>query len=84
MVSMWYTRVEKFSNVQVIWKRLYSIKSAVDIGTLYQLRNEVRRTNIYSDPSKNVNASVDFLSVVMKAHIVAAAMDYFKAITRGH
>ena len=67
-----------FYYVQVIWKRLYSRTSAGDVGTLFQLRNEVRRSNVPCDPSNKVNASVDFLDVVTKAHIVSAAMDYFK------
>lgn len=48
------------------------------MGTLFQLRNDIRRTSVPYDPSKKVNASVDFLDLVTKAHIVAAAMDYLK------
>ena len=43
------------------------------MGTLYQLKNLINRTNVPSDPKHNLNACEDFLGVVLEAHIIAAA-----------
>lgn len=59
--------------MQVIWKWLYSKQSSTEMGTLYQLKNTINRTNVPSDPKDNLNACEDFLGVVLEAHIVAAA-----------
>ena len=42
-------------------------------ATLYQLRNLINRTSITSNPEKNVKASEDFLTMVINAHVIAAA-----------
>ena len=60
-------------NTQVIWKRLYSIASSLDKGTMYQLRNLINQTNVPTDPQNNMNAAEDFMLIVLHAHIVAAA-----------
>ena len=60
-------------NLQVIWKWLYSKKSSTEMGTLYQLKNKINRTNVPTDPPYNLNACEDSLRVVLEAHIVAAA-----------
>ena len=64
--------------MQVIWKRLYNNNSSSDKGTLYQLRNVIRRTNVPCDPSNNVNAAEDFMNLVTKAHVLAAAMEFLQ------
>ncbi|XP_065912891.1 uncharacterized protein [Dysidea avara] len=69
-VEDWHT---KQLLVKVIWKWLYSKQSSTEIGTLYQLKNTINRTNVPSDPKDNLNACEDFLGVVLEAHIVAAA-----------
>ena len=56
-----------------MWKRLYSKKSCRDRGTLYQLRNLLNRTAINVDPSKNMKATEDFLTVVLNGYIIAGA-----------
>jgi len=52
---------------------VYTKKSSRDKGTLYQLRNLINRTAIKSDPSKNMKATEDFLTVVLHGYIVAGA-----------
>ena len=64
--------------VQVIWKRLYKCSSGGDGGTLYQLRNLIQRRNVVNDPSRNMNACEDFFTLIVEAHILAAAMSAFE------
>ena len=45
-------------------------------GTLYQIRNLINRRNVKKAPKSDVNASEDFLEVVVTGYIVAAAMAY--------
>lgn len=52
---------------------MYSKQSATQKGTLFQLKNEINRTNVPTDPKDNLRACEDFLSVVLDAHVVAAA-----------
>ena len=42
-------------------------------ATLYQLKNLIKCTSITSNPEKNVKASEDFLTMVINAHVIAAA-----------
>ena len=60
---------------QVIWKRFYKTDSSMDAGTLYQLRNLINRRNVISSPENDVNSCEEFLMIVVKAHVVAAAME---------
>ena len=46
-------------------------------GTLLQLRNLINRRNISSDISGKFNAAIDFFVLVITAHALAAAMQYF-------
>ena len=59
--------------MQVIWKRLCKPVSAAEKGTMYQLKNLINQTSVPSDPQNNMNASEDFMLLVLHAHIVAAA-----------
>ena len=68
--------IRLFSNLQVIWKRLYRLTSSSDTGTMFQLRNIVNRKNIGKTPKKDVNAHEDFLQQVLESHVLAAAMEY--------
>ena len=45
-----------------MWKILYSVKSASDIGTLYQARNFLNARNVPVDPTKDVNVCEEFLT----------------------
>lgn len=65
-----------YLNVQVFWKRLYKTTSGMDKGTLCQLRNLINRRNVTKSPKSNVNASEDFLEVIVNGHILAAVMSY--------
>lgn len=49
----------------------------MDRGTLLQLRNLINRRNVSADTSGKFNASVDFFELVLRCHIIAAAMYYF-------
>ena len=60
---------------KVIWKRLYSVTSGADGGTLFQLRSLINRRNVRKGPSDDVNSSVDFLMTVIEGHILAAVME---------
>ena len=40
---------------------------------MYQLRNLINRSSVPSDPSTNMNASEDFLLLLLHAHVLAAA-----------
>lgn len=61
-----------------MWKRLYSKKTCTDRGTLYQLRNLIHRTAIKADPSKNMKATEDFVTVVLHGYIIAGATQLLK------
>ena len=67
--------------MQVIWRRLYSGSSAMDGGTMYQLRNLVNRRNVVNDPKANEAACEDFMLTVTEAHILASAMELFEMET---
>ncbi len=45
-------------------------------GTLYQLRNLINRRNVKKLPKSDVNASEDFLEVVVTGYILVAVMSY--------
>ena len=61
--------------MQVIWKRLYKTDSSMDASTLYQLRNLINRRNVISSPENDVNSCEEFLTIILKAHVLAAAME---------
>ena len=54
-----------------------TIESFCDKGTLKQLANVIRRTNIPVKVKRDFAAARDFLNVVVDAHIVGAAMQFF-------
>lgn len=60
--------------IQVLWKCFYSMKSAGEHGTLYQLRNLLNRSNVVKDPTKDFNACEDFLLLVASSLVTVAAM----------
>lgn len=47
-------------------------------GTLYQLQNVINRTNVVKKPLDNFNACDDFLVLVVKCHILTAAIKMLK------
>ena len=59
----------------MIFRYYYSKDSIADHGTIYQLRNVLERTNVVRKPIDNFNACDDFFVLVVKSHIVAAAME---------
>ena len=63
--------------LQVIWTQLFKNESFCDKGTLKQLANVIRRTNIPVKVKRDFAAARDFLNVVVDAHIVGAAMQFF-------
>lgn len=60
--------------IQVLWKHFYSVASAGEHGTLYQLRNLLNRSNMGNDPTKDFNACEDFLLLVARSLVAATAM----------
>ena len=57
---------------------MFNSKSAGDKGTLFQFKNLINRTSVPRDPQENVQATEDFLEVVLVAHIVTAAKSVFE------
>ena len=58
---------------KAIWGRLYKAKSAMEKGTLYQLKNVIGRSSVPQDPENDMNAAEDFLLLIVHAHVFAAA-----------
>ena len=64
--------------MQLIWRHLYSTKSASQHGTLHQFRNLIGRTNVKKDPSKDFNACEDFFTTVVQSLILCVCMQEFE------
>lgn len=62
---------------QVIWKNLYSIRSARDSGTLYAARNLINARNVSADPSTDYYASAAMMDKFSKAYIIAGGLHHF-------
>ena len=56
-----------------MWIRQYSTKAAAEAPTLRGIRNLLNRTSVPNDPKKDVKATEDFLDLIIKCHVVAAA-----------
>ena len=56
---------------------MYSSKSSSDKGTLKQLQHLIHRTNVSNAVKNDFPAVQRFLSVVLEAHLVTAAMEFF-------
>jgi L1 cell adhesion molecule like protein len=68
----WHAKV---CYLQVMWKRFYKKgDSFTDRCTLPQLQSLINRTNVPLDPKKNVHAAEDFMEVILKGHVTAAAL----------
>lgn len=61
----------------MIWNHLYNPDSFGDKGTLKQLTNLINRPNISKKVKTDFTTTQDFFSVVLDAHITAAAMHFF-------
>ena len=59
----------------MIWNRLFTKATSIEKGTLLQLKNLIGRSNVPTTPKKNVNACEDFLDVIIKGYILAAAKE---------
>lgn len=57
----------------MMWKRLYRTSSAKEKGTLFQLRQLIHRTSVHANPKDGMNATEDFLEVLLEGHILAAS-----------
>ena len=64
-----------FAYTQVIWKRLYNQTSARDHGTLGFFRSKLNQITVTKDVKKDVNATLDFLLIVVKGHLLATACE---------
>lgn len=58
----------------MIWKYYYSISSAAEHGTLYQLRNKINRTDVVKNPKSNFDACDDFIETIIIGYILSAAL----------
>lgn len=67
--------------MQLIWRYVYSTKSAADHGSLYQLRNIIGRTSVVTVPLDDFNACDDFAKLIMTCHILSAATTLLKMST---
>ncbi len=61
-----------------IWKRLYKTTSAIERGTLFNLRNQLNRRNVSKNCKKDLNAHEDFLEVIVETYVVTAVMEYLR------
>ena len=57
-----------------LYTTLNSKKSTAEVGTLYQLRNLLGRSSVVKKPLDDFNACDDFFVLVVKCHVIAAAM----------
>ena len=62
-----------------MWSRLYKGGSSLEGGTLQQIRNLISRRNIGLSTSVtgHVNDIEDFLEVVIRCHLISAALHFF-------
>ena len=58
----------------LLWKQLYHCSSAMNGGTLFQLRNLINRRNVVHNLDKAVAQCEEFFGLVVKAHILSATM----------
>ena len=56
--------------LQTVWQLLYSPKSVMNMGTLFQLKNVINRSCVPRDPKDNMKAAEDFFLHVVYAHII--------------
>jgi hypothetical protein len=70
--------------VQVIWKILYKTSSGLDSGTLYQLRNLIKRRRVTVKIRSDPTACEAFFLLVVKAHILSVAMKEFDLASLDH
>lgn len=61
----------------MIWTRLWSRKSSLDKGSLFQV---IHRTSVPNNPQDNMNAAEDFLTTVLDGYVVAAATHIMNSI----
>ena len=66
-----------FFQSQTIFKQLYKPGSSLQGGTLLQIRNLINRRNISVNVSGKFNEVLDFFSLVLLAHVLAASMHFF-------
>ena len=60
----------------MILKRLYNTKSGMERGALYQLRNLINRRNVKKEVKSDVNATEDFIEIVVTGYITSAVLFY--------
>ena len=58
----------------MVWKIFFKTRSATEHGTLYQLKNLIKRCNVRMKPKSNFDACDNFLKTVITGYILALAM----------
>ena len=64
--------------MQVFWKHFYSLDSAGEHGTLYQLRNLLSCSNVVKKPSRDINACENFLFLIIRSQVIITALTTLK------
>lgn len=58
----------------MIYNIFFAAKSEVDACTLHSDKTVINRRNVTSDPKKPYRPNRDFLEIVLKSRVIAAAM----------
>ena len=59
----------------VLYSRFYSGSSAINQCTMFADRAVIKRRNVYTDVKSAYRGNKDFLSVVLKSRVIAAALN---------
>ena len=76
-----FTHAEDFhcmmNFVNLIFAKFYDSRGMKDVGTMYQLRNQLDRRNVGKDTTKRYRSCNAFLNDVLDGYIVACAVVHF-------
>ncbi|XP_061165566.1 uncharacterized protein LOC133174462 [Saccostrea echinata] len=68
---------EKMNFIQMLMDKFYSVDSAREVGTLYQLKCLINRRNVTKNASKDYHAIGAFVDIACEGHVIAAALTFF-------
>ena len=74
-VQEWHRRQLQMED---LWKAAYSSTTPREVGTLYQLRNVLRMTNVKSDVTKCMNHATEFCDIILDGYVVGMALTVMK------
>ena len=61
----------------MLMDKFYSVDSAREVGTLYQLKCLINRRNVTKSVSKDYHAIGAFVDLACEGHVIAAALTFF-------